>query len=94
MFDRTTFVSYILPADEESNEDTEHFIGTVQINTVYQDQNDWIEILTFNDHHVEIKLDTVAKANIISKQVFNKLDMNDQQLTKTHVKLVRYTCTA
>lgn len=51
------------------------------------------EILTFNDHHVEIKLDTVAKANITSKQVFNKLDMNDQQLTKTHVKLVRYCVT-
>lgn len=77
-----TELSYILPANEESNEDTELFIGTVQINTVHQIQNDSIEILTFNDHHVEFKLDTGAKANIISKHVFDKLELNDSSLQK------------
>lgn len=31
-------------------------------------------------------LDTGAKANIIYKQVFNKLDINDQQLKKHRSK--------
>lgn len=66
------------------------FIGTVQINRVNQDQSDWIETLTINDHHVDFKLDTGAQANIIPKQVFDKLKLNDQQLTKTRVKLVTY----
>lgn len=38
-------------------------------------------------------LDTGAKANIIYKQVFNKLDINDQQLKKTQVKVVTYCVT-
>lgn len=42
-----------------------------------QDQSDWIQTLIINDHHIHFQLDTGAQANIISKHVFDKLNLND-----------------
>lgn len=46
--------------------------------------------MTITDHYIDLKLDTGTQANIISKHVFDKLQLNDQQLSKTRVKLVTY----
>jgi hypothetical protein len=79
-----------VPRDMNSDEETELFIGNLHVNSVDNDKSDWTETLTINDHNIVFKLDTGAQANIIPKFIFDKLDLPDQQLTKTEVRLVSY----
>lgn len=73
---------------EDIEEDMEEFfIGTVQ----NASDDDWKENITINNKPVEVKLDTGAQCNMMSRTVYDTIAQNDTRLTTSKTRLVSYS---
>ncbi|XP_046863328.1 uncharacterized protein LOC124457081 [Xenia sp. Carnegie-2017] len=60
----------------------------MNIGAVEKSNDEWYSELKFGRHLVNVKVDTGAKCNVISKKLFDKVTEAEQQVTKTNTKLM------
>lgn len=69
--------------------DEEFFIGSLHIDTI--GIHEWTETIVINNSHVTFQLDTGAQANILPKSTYDNLNITNNPLSETKVKLVTYS---
>ncbi|XP_046858591.1 uncharacterized protein K02A2.6-like [Xenia sp. Carnegie-2017] len=63
----------------------------MNIEAVEKSNDEWYSELKFGRHLVNVKVDTGAKCNVLSKKLFDKVKEAEQQVTKTNTKLMSYS---
>jgi len=87
-FCKTKMVNQVTLIENNSNDDDLLFIGSITDNN----KNDvWQVVLKINNGDVNCQLDTGAQANIMSIEIFNKMNLNLSSIVKqSNVKLMAF----